>query len=199
MSEFEFLFGLFGLLLGFILVEVLKGLVRTFRARLPSGPGLKPDIRLGWLTPMLAAFTMLNVTSFWAIFWTMQKTITLGYDTMLGGVILCSFYFFAASMIFPDEPRAWPDLDEWFWLHRRQVLGCILAANIPWLAASTLVDRGDPNLLIVDGVVTTLLAASFLLAILAKRRWIVTTGLALLVGTHISFIPMEMLRRYGFW
>ena len=43
MSQFEFLYALFGLLLGFILVEVLSGLMRTVRARLPSGRGKKRE------------------------------------------------------------------------------------------------------------------------------------------------------------
>jgi hypothetical protein len=42
LSEFEYLFSLFSLLLGFILIEVLSGLMRTLRARLPSGPVLRP-------------------------------------------------------------------------------------------------------------------------------------------------------------
>jgi hypothetical protein len=46
MSAVELNFSLFTLLLGFILLEVLSGLMRTLRARLPSGPGKKVDIRL---------------------------------------------------------------------------------------------------------------------------------------------------------
>jgi hypothetical protein len=37
MSAFEFVFSLFGLLLGFSLVEVLSGLVRTFKLRRAPG------------------------------------------------------------------------------------------------------------------------------------------------------------------
>ena len=61
MQAIEFSLGLFGLLLGFIMVEVLSGLMRTLRARSPNGPGSHEQIRIGWMTPMLGAFTMLNV------------------------------------------------------------------------------------------------------------------------------------------
>src|SRR3982751_6729104 len=125
MSAIEPLLSLLTLLLGFILVEVLSGLMRTLRARLPSEPGVRAEIRIGWLTPMLGAFTMLNVLLWWGNLWSLQEVLPVGYDTMTLGMILCSFFYFAASMVFPDNPRAWPDVDAWFWLHRRQVLGCI--------------------------------------------------------------------------
>ena len=53
MSAFEFVFSLFGLLLGFSLVEVLSGLVRTLKLRRPLGPEAKPVVAGpplgGWL------------------------------------------------------------------------------------------------------------------------------------------------------
>lgn len=199
MSEFEFLFGLFGLLLGFILVEVLSGLMRTLQARLPSGPGIKAEIHIGWLTPMLGAFTMLNVLLMWGTIWNLQNKLSLGFDTTTLGLILCSFYYFAASMIFPDEPRVWPDIDEWFWMHRRQVLGCIFAANLPGIFSTYFVEKLTPSQLIVSSVVNALLAGMLLLAILASKRWLVTTALGVLIAVHLSFIPLEILARHGIW
>lgn len=46
MSNFEFVFSLFGLLLGFSLVEVLGKLAASVKAR--------PKSRTGWLTPLLS-------------------------------------------------------------------------------------------------------------------------------------------------
>src|SRR5690242_17541779 len=92
LSELEYLFGLFSLLLGFILIEVLSGLVRTLQARPPSGPGVKADIHVGWLTPMLGAFTMLNVMNWWGNAWAYQRILPFGYPTAIGGLILCGFY-----------------------------------------------------------------------------------------------------------
>lgn len=102
MSAAELLFNLFTLLLGFILVEVLSGLMRTLRARLPTGPGVKDDIRIGWLTPMLGVYTMLNVLMCWVTLWEFLDYIPIGYDTLTLGLLLSSFYYFAASMIYPD-------------------------------------------------------------------------------------------------
>lgn len=199
MSAIELLFNLFTLLLGFILVEVLSGLMRTLRARLPSGPGVKADIHIGWLTPMLGAYTMLNVLLMWGTLWAYSEIIPVGYDTMTLGLILCSFYYFAASMIFPDKPRDWPDVDEWFWLHRRQVLGCILAANIPIMLPDYFIWETTTSEMIVNSVVVALQISSLLLAILARKHAVVLTALVLLIAIHLSFIPLEMLHRHGVW
>jgi hypothetical protein len=199
MRPIELLFNLFTLLLGFILIEVLSGLMRTLRARLPSGPGVKTEIRIGWLTPMLGAYVMLNVLLMWGTLWAYGEIIPVGYDTMTAGLILCSFYYFAASMIFPDKPREWPDVDAWFWLHRRQILGCILVANIPVILPDYLVWDTTRSEFIVNTAVVCLNMTSLLTAIIARRYWVVFGALGLLIAVHLSFIPLEILHRHGIW
>jgi hypothetical protein len=199
MRAIELLLNLFTLLLGFILIEVLSGLMRTLRARLPSGPGVRAEIHVGWLTPMLGAYTMLNVLLMWGTLWAYSSILPVGYDTMTLGLILCSFYYFAASMIFPDKPRDWPDVDEWFWLHRRQVLGCILVANIPIMLPDYFFWKTTTSELVVNSVVIALQIGSLLLAIFAWRKKIVLAALGLLIAIHLSFIPLEILHRQGVW
>jgi hypothetical protein len=176
----------------------LSGLMRTFRARLPSGRGVKAEIHIGWLTPLLGALTMLNVVTWWANLFQFQNALPLGFDTIIIGLILCSFYYFAASMIFPDEPRAWPDVDEWFWLHRRQVIGCILAANVPFFLM-TFNEPGTVNEQMLNAVVVIMFVGLLGLAMFAQKQWIVTAALATLVVVHLSFVPLDYLHRHGVW
>jgi len=199
MSGIEFMLGLFGLLIGFILLEVLSGLMRTLRARLPSGPGVKIDTHIGWLTPMLGAFTMLNVLTCWVNVFGAQQILPFGYDTLTIGLLLCSFYYFAASMIFPGDPRAWPDIDEWFWLHRRPVLGCILVANMPWFLETYFFERLSFSEAIVNWSAVGGLVGLVLVAMFARKHWLVAGALAALVAVHLSFIPLEYLHRHGVW
>ena len=199
MQAIEFSLGLFGLLLGFIMVEVLSGLMRTLRARSPKGPGRHEQIHIGWLTQLLGAFTMLNVLLVWGNVFGLQDVLPVGYDTWTFGLLLCSFYYFAASMIFPGDPRVWPDVDEWFWLHRRQVIGCVLAVNLPIMASTYIVRDLTVSETMVDLTVVALLVSMMLLAMFARRKWIVTTALAILVAVHLSFIPLEYLKRQGVW
>ena len=59
MSNFEFVFSLFGLLLGLALAEVLGGLGTAIQSR--------RKVRIGWLTPLLGLVIALDLTSFWTI------------------------------------------------------------------------------------------------------------------------------------
>lgn len=196
MSAFEYLFTLFGLLLGLILAQVLSGLVGILQIRHHAGPHDKVEVRLGWLTPMLGVFTILDVSSWWGNAWDVQGRIPFGYDTLFGGVILCSIYYFAASMVFPREPRLWPNLDDWFWLHRRQVLGCILAANLIWTAAQYSIRRDIPFWFFVANAV--FYYGSVAVAISSRRGWLVTLALAILIAQYLSYIGLNfMVRNYG--
>ena len=121
MSAFEFTFSLFGLLLGFSLVEVLSGLVRTMK--------LRGKVRVGWLTPLLGLFVLVDLTSFWSIAWQSREMIPATFAMMLLGLLVCGLYYFSASMVFPDKPEEWPDFDDWAARHKRQVMGGILACN----------------------------------------------------------------------
>lgn len=59
--SFEFFFSFYGLLLGLSAAEVAKGLANALGAR--------ERIRIGWLTPMLAGFLLLDIASFWLFAW----------------------------------------------------------------------------------------------------------------------------------
>jgi len=199
MSAVEFMLGLFGLVIGFILLEVMAGLGRTLRCRLPSAPGVKAEIRIGLLTPLLGAFTMLNVLLCWVNVWELQRSLPFGFDTLTIGLVLCTFYYFAASTIFPGDPASWPDIDEWFWLHRKPVLGSIIAANVPFIASTYLIGPLTLSEVVVSIVVNGLLVSMVLTAMFGRSRRIVTTALALLVAVHLSFVPLEIMHRHSIW
>jgi hypothetical protein len=192
-TRFEFLFSLFGLLLGFILIEVLSGLVRTIRARYPTGPGQVVDIRIGWLTPVLGAFVLLDITGWWGNIWSVHASLPLGYDTMFGGVILCGIYYFAASLVFPNEPRSWPDLDTWFWLHRRIVLGCILAANVAWTPIVLSAGAFKPSLPQI--LIVLIYFAMLCVSIWARRRWMVIVALGFLIAQSLALAVIDFVSR----
>jgi hypothetical protein len=119
--------------------------------------------------------------------------LPLGYDTMFGGVILCGIYYFAASMVFPAEPRSWPNLDDWFWLHRRQVLGCILIANLAW--APIVLLSPDFRLDLPETLNILLYFGAMIVAACAKNRWIVTGALAILIVSNLSLAVVEFISR----
>lgn len=177
MSAFEFTFSLFGLLLGFSLVEVMSGLVRTLK--------LRRQARVGWLTPLLGLFVMVDLTSFWSIAWQSRELIPANFAMLLLGLFVTGLYYFAASMVFPERPEEWPDLDEWAARHKRQVLGGILVSNTIATAA-VLIPRPEawvPSVLITNGVLLGMMAV----AAVARPHWLTGMMLAGMLGFYFWF------------
>lgn len=122
MDGFNFAFSLFALLLGLSLAEVLSGFAKALKRR--------RVVHLGWLTPLLAFFVMLDLTSFWEWVWSGRKLINPGYGVLAIGLLVCGLYYLAASLVFPTEFGDRDDFDAHYFQHRRQVLGAILVCNL---------------------------------------------------------------------
>jgi len=122
MSAFEFVFSLFGLLLGFSLVEVLGGLGKVLKSR--------RHIRVGWLTPLLALFVMIDITSFWLWAWLAREGIPANAASLFTGLFICGLYYLAAILVFPDDPAERGELDSHFFEQKPKVLAGVLACNV---------------------------------------------------------------------
>jgi hypothetical protein len=122
LDGFNFAFSLFAIILGLSLVEVLTGFARALKRR--------RVVRLGWLTPLLAVFVMLDLISFWAWTWSARDYITPIYGVLFIGLVVSGLYYLAASIIFPDEFGEHTDFDAHYVAHRRQVLGAVIACNL---------------------------------------------------------------------
>jgi hypothetical protein len=122
MDGFNFAFSLFALLLGLSLAEVLSGFARALKRRRVT--------HLGWLTPLLAIFVMLDLTSFWEWVWSGRRLINPGYGILAIGLLVCGLYYLAASIVFPSEFGDRDDFDAHYFQHRRQVLGAVLVCNV---------------------------------------------------------------------
>lgn len=140
MSDFEFIFALFGLLLGLSLAEVLGGLARVIEARTRPGATLK----LGWLTPLMAVFVLLDLLSFWAAAWTVRDTALVSGHSLLAITAFAGAYYLAAALTFPRDLGGNEDLDTHFFRMRRIVIGTMLVlllcqaawySSVPALAA----------------------------------------------------------------
>jgi hypothetical protein len=112
---------------------------------------------------------------------------------MFGGVILCGIYYFAASLVFPDEPRSWPDLDRWFWLHRRSVLACILAANLAWTPIVLSIGVFKPSFLQILLILTyfAMLGAT----IWTSNRRLLTAALGILIAQNLALAVIDLVSR----
>ncbi len=138
MTVFEHSFSLIGLVLGFALVEVLSALVRTMKER--------GTARIGWLTPLLAVFVLLDVATFWGIVYGDREILPSLWPTLGVGLVLSSTYYAAASMVFPSNDSEWPDLDEYFMCHRKIVLGLMFIVYMLTLTAEYYMGHALSNL-----------------------------------------------------
>lgn len=126
MSAFEFFFSFYGLLLGLSVAELVGGFARVLHER--------QRIRLGWLTPLLAAFVALDVATFWNQAWVIFRGAPFNHALLIAGLVIAAVFYTAASVTFPrvsaEGVHDKLDLDDHFWAHRRIVFGCIMAANL---------------------------------------------------------------------
>ena len=125
MSEFEFFFTLFGLLLGLTLAEIALKFTDAIAAR--------DAVKLGVLTPMLAVFVLLDLASYWMWTWSVRDLLHIDWPTMFGGLVVALAYFFAAASVFPRREGLWQALDDYYFKQKRLVIAGVALANIPGL------------------------------------------------------------------
>ncbi len=176
MTGFEFSFSFFGLILGLALAEGLGGLARALKA--------SHRVRIGWPTALLGLFVSCDVVTFWMYGWSLRELLPLNWPILFGGFVVTAVYFVTASLVFPDDPEAWDDLNAHFDKQRRLVIGGVLLCNVALLATVGWL-HGVPA---PTSVRTFIVAWSFFpvaaLAIAAKDRRIVVACLIWLLALY---------------
>ena len=80
MSDFEFLFALFGLLFGLIVAEL--------SLKFADAIELRRERPMGILTPALAFLLLTDLTNFWLFVWGSRNVLTVSYRIVFAGVLL---------------------------------------------------------------------------------------------------------------
>jgi hypothetical protein len=127
MSEFEFLFSVFGLLIGLTLVEIAVKFADAIDAHHRRS--------IGVLTPLLAAFVLIDVAGYWLFAWSLRDLLHVRWRIVFIGLSVAMIYYFAASMIFPRSEGEWKTLDEHYWARKRLAIGGVLlveSATMAW-------------------------------------------------------------------
>lgn len=175
MTPFEFVFPLFGLLIGLSYAEILNGLARALKA--------KGNVRIGWLTPLLALMLLINLTMFWYASWYFRDAGLPSRGTLLQMLAMTGAYYLAAAMLFPQDPSARDDLDDHFMDNKLVAMLAIAACNAFGLmiyGAQRSWSLG-PNWWIINGI----FLAALLITAFTRRERVALVGLSLLVGVHV--------------
>lgn len=186
MSDFEFFFSFYGLILGLSIVEIVGGVARTFSER----AGIKHAHAV--LTPLLAAFVAMDVANYWVRAWVDFRTVHIHYGVLLAGLSLSGLYYIAASLVFPKELSEWKSLDEHFWARRRVVLLCLLVC-------ATVVDGFQVaaawgQLPVAFFATNALYVSCVLAAAFAGRRWQVVAALSGGIVLYLTYAVLAFVR-----
>lgn len=125
MTSFQLVFTVFNLLLGLAVAEVLRGFSRALKIRRGN-----QQVRVGWLTPLLGLYFILDLAGFWIQAWNAQDIVQASYATLVVVLFIVGIYYLIATLIFPDDPKEWPDFDDWYDKESRLVIGGMIFTNI---------------------------------------------------------------------
>jgi hypothetical protein len=180
MTGFEFVFPMFGLLVGLSFAEMLAGLARALKN--------KREVRVGWLTPLLGLVILLNLTVIWLGAWDMRDVAEPSSAGMLFILVVGGSYFLASSLVFPSSDADVRDLDEHFMANRRLALLVIAGCNFLYLVRMSLKLGAGATPLWWIGNAGFL--ALLVLAALSRDRRIILGVLMFLVAAHGVMLAM---------
>ncbi len=130
MQGFDLVFAMFGLVLGLAVTEVLAGFARVIKMRRKA--------HVGWLTPLLGLFVLIDMTTFWNQVYAHREHLHANLATLLVVLAFVGSYYLISTLIFPDDPDEWPDFDDWYDRHNRQVLGGVLGLTIALIGVTVI-------------------------------------------------------------
>jgi len=137
MSPFDFFFTFYGLLLALSVAIVATGYTKMLK--------LAPKGAMGWLTPMLAIFMLLDIASFWWWAWESMRGVSFSYGLLVMGLFIAMTYLVAAAFIFPEDGETrWTSLDEHYDARKKVVFGGMIISNTTMFVAVLFINNSDP-------------------------------------------------------
>jgi hypothetical protein len=121
-DRFAFFFAFYGLILGLGVAELLSGFAGMVRAH-----ALK---KLEAQTSLVALLTFVLICATWVDAWNMDRSITLNFGDLWAPILVATFYYLAAAVIFPRDPRQFSHLRAYFAARRKFVIGMLFAAEL---------------------------------------------------------------------
>ena len=180
MTVFEYVFSLYSLLFGLALAQVFGGFGNTLQER--------HKLKVGWLTPLLGLFVIVDLTSFWEIGWELRgMSGRPSFLYLLAGVLLAGAYYLAARLVFPRNFAEWPNFDDYYFRHKQWVIGGILLCNV--VAAAVLTAMGSRFVHLPLGFANDLIYFVVLVSLLATRNKRVNIVLLVIMLAKDAVVP----------
>lgn len=191
MDAFSFVFSFFSIVLGLAMTEVLGGMRKGLQSR--------KKVRIGWLTPMLGLVVALDITSFWMLAWAIKGLIPPYYLALCCGFVVTGIYYLVAGLVFPEDPAEWPNYDDYYFEHRRIVVGGVISCNLLAMAFQALL-----GLDVIPNLFTTVAMASQLalcaLLFLSRTRAQNMVLLIVLAASYPGWALADLTMHFlGYW
>jgi hypothetical protein len=172
MTSFQFYFSFFTLIIGLAVAAVARGFGTLWQSRQRT--------RVGYLTPLLALFLLLDMSRFWLALWARQEIASLGPVALASVLCVTLPYVFATTIMFPGDAAEWESLDAYYLAHSRPIFVALLASKLAAYGFDVLLFAWRPRLTDLPGVL--LILAPFVLLIAFRSDRVHRIGLALLVA-----------------
>jgi hypothetical protein len=177
MTNFEFAFSLFGVLLGLSLAEIAGGFAKALKRH--------GRHKLGLLTPLLAIFLAYDIATFWVTAWRARDVLPIHIAALVGGLAITGLYYFAAALVWPDDGTPdWDDLDAWMLAHKRQVMLSVVTCNVVAVGCVALLVPGSFHYDPVQAALVGTYFAAMLVVAFAPARRVVLSALSVLVALY---------------
>jgi hypothetical protein len=121
-DRFAFFFAFYGLILGLAVAELLSGFAGMVRAH-----ALK---KLEARTALLALLIFLMICTTWIDAWSELRSLDLVFADLWAPILLATFYYLAAAVVFPHEREQYAHLSAYFAARKRFVVGLLWATTI---------------------------------------------------------------------
>ena len=122
MSGFEYLFTFAGLLFGLALANLATGYADVWRDRTR-----RP---IGALTLLLGLVLVLSICRQWLSIWSAHETLDTDAWTILPVLFVAGPFVFLSQAMFPRADDDWGSHDEYYFGHRRVLLGVLLISPL---------------------------------------------------------------------
>lgn len=192
MTPFEFFFTFYGLVLGLSVVELVAGAGRM----VDEGHRL----RVGWLTPLLAAFLGLDIATFWLQSWLLHQQAPFSYLLLVLALVTAGLFYVSAYLAFPRQLEDGAALDDHYWRRRRLILLGVALANLinGALLLGLRVASGDGLGAGIWLEIVPFFSLILLAALLPRGRW-AALALVLLVGLALLDVAEDAVRLGQQW
>jgi hypothetical protein len=181
MTAFEFVFPLFGLLVGLSYTEMLGGLARALKAL--------GHVRIGWLVPLMGILILINLTMFWYGSWQLRHMAVPTSASLLLILLVGGTYYLAAALVFPNAEDRITDLDDHFLKVRRTALLAIAFCNV--LGLASVASNAGWSMRPVWWAVNGLFLLLLLFAATINNKRLIGASLALMIGFHALGVAMS--------